>query len=158
MNRRDRGALPPLGRVSPKTQFARLAAGGNRIRTAGTPEDAGLVADLYAQRVETDPGKLRVPRFRRDRHVDTRSPRAGSAAQPIARRVHPPARLPNPLRAYGASGRRWQGDWVPSVAALGIHYRSSSQRRRRPRHARLRATSGIGLTIAYATLNDFRVS
>ena len=33
-----------------RVRFARLAAGGDRIRTSGTAEDAGLVADLYAHK------------------------------------------------------------------------------------------------------------
>ena len=86
------------------------------------------------------------PRFRGDRHVGVGPPRAGSAAQPIARRVHPPARSPDPLGAYGASGGRCERDRIPRVAALGVHHRSSSQRRRRPRHARLRATVGSPAT------------
>ena len=36
----------PNSRSGPKV--CRLSAGGNRIRTSGTAEDAGLVADLYA--------------------------------------------------------------------------------------------------------------
>src|SRR6516162_7992205 len=34
--------------AEPELEFARLSAGGNRIRTSGTAEDAGLVAYLYA--------------------------------------------------------------------------------------------------------------
>jgi 3-oxoacyl-[acyl-carrier protein] reductase len=82
--------------------------------------------------------ELRLPRLRRDRHVDVRGPRAGGAAQPIARRVHPPARSSDPLGANGAPGGRRQRDRVPRVAALGLHDWPGPQRRRRAGHARLR--------------------
>jgi 3-oxoacyl-[acyl-carrier protein] reductase len=81
--------------------------------------------------------ELRLPRLRGDRHVDVRSPRARRAAQSITRRVYPPAPLPDPLGADGAARGRRQCDRVPRVAALGVHDRSSSQRRRRAGHARL---------------------
>jgi chemotaxis methyl-accepting protein methylase len=35
-----------IDRLSLSRKFVRLTAGGNRIRTSGTAEDAGLVADL----------------------------------------------------------------------------------------------------------------
>ena len=44
-----------------------------------------------------DPRELRVPRLCGDGHVDVGGARTGSAAQPIARRVHPPTRKTDPF-------------------------------------------------------------
>ena len=60
----------------------------------------------------------------------TSAARAGSAAQPIARKVYPPTHKTDPLGPHGEAGRRRQRRRVPRVVTLGVHDGSGPQRRR----------------------------